>query len=76
MLQRSPISVDANFFNLGGHSLLAIRVISEIEKHGPYIIKGDKKIMADLDTLLRSFVEQKRMKLGGRKYEPCYKVVS
>lgn len=50
--------------------------IIEIEKKGPYIISGDKKIMGFLDDLLRSFVEQKRMKLGDRDYKPCYQVVA
>jgi hypothetical protein len=31
--------------------------------------------MARLDALLRAFVEQHRMKLPGRAYEPCFRVV-
>jgi len=50
--------------------------IAEIEKHGPYIINGEKSIMTELDNLLRSFVSQKRMKLGDRDYTPCYTVVA
>jgi len=49
--------------------------IRAIEEHGPFEIRGDKTIMARLDGLLRSFVEQNRMKLPGRKYEPCFRVV-
>jgi pyrimidine/purine-5'-nucleotide nucleosidase len=49
--------------------------IRAIEKHGPFEIRGDKAILAQLDGLLRAFVEQRRMKLPGRKYEPCYRVV-
>lgn len=47
-----------------------------IEKHGPFQIDGDKQLMASMDTLLRSFVEQGRMKLPGTTYVPCYEVLS
>ncbi|TFG86835.1 MAG: LOG family protein [Chromatiales bacterium] len=49
--------------------------IRAIEDHGPFEIRGDKTIMARLDSLLRAFVEQNRMKLPGRRYEPCFRVV-
>jgi predicted Rossmann-fold nucleotide-binding protein len=49
--------------------------IRAIEQHGPFEIRGDKAILAQLDGLLRAFVEQNRMKLPGRKYEPCFRVV-
>jgi hypothetical protein len=49
--------------------------IRAIEEHGPFEIRGDKAIMARLDALLRAFVEQHRMKLPGRAYEPCFRVV-
>ncbi len=49
--------------------------IQAIEQHGPFEIRGDKAILAQLDGLLRAFVEQRRMKLPGRIYEPCYRVV-
>jgi predicted Rossmann-fold nucleotide-binding protein len=49
--------------------------IRAIEQHGPFEIRGDKTILAQLDGLLRAFVEQHRMKLPGRTYEPCYRVV-
>ena len=49
--------------------------IRAIEEHGPFEIHGDKAIMARLDAMLRAFVEQHRMKLPGRAYEPCYRVV-
>jgi pyrimidine/purine-5'-nucleotide nucleosidase len=49
--------------------------IRAIEEHGPFEIRGDKAILARLDALLRAFVEQHRMKLPGRAYEPCYRVV-
>jgi len=49
--------------------------VRAIEKHGHFEIQGDEDIMTQMDTLLASFVEQKRMKLDGKKYKPCYKIV-
>ncbi|MGH8145515.1 MAG: nucleotide 5'-monophosphate nucleosidase PpnN [Rhodanobacteraceae bacterium] len=48
----------------------------QIDEHGPYEIHGDPGFMHALDTLLKSFVAQHRMKLPGRKYVPCYRIVS
>jgi pyrimidine/purine-5'-nucleotide nucleosidase len=51
--------------------------IHEIEKHGPFIIDGDKSLMAKMDTLLKNFVDQNRMKLpSGQAYVPCYKIAN
>ena len=50
--------------------------IAEIKLHGPFEIHGQKDIMQKLDSLLRGFVEQRRMKLGTDEYVPCYKVVT
>ncbi|WP_077337897.1 nucleotide 5'-monophosphate nucleosidase PpnN [Pseudocolwellia agarivorans] len=49
--------------------------IKEVRDHGPFEITGDPKIMALMDKLLTSFVEQQRMKLPGTKYQPCYRVI-
>jgi predicted Rossmann-fold nucleotide-binding protein len=49
--------------------------IREIEKYGKYEIHGESEMMAHLDALLQSFVEQSRMKLPGKVYVPCYRVV-
>lgn len=49
--------------------------VRAIEKYGHFEIKGDAGIMAHMDSLLASFVEQHRMKLDGKKYEPCYKII-
>lgn len=49
--------------------------IREIERHGPFEIYGDASIMGPMDALLAAFVEQKRMKLPGKDYNPCYRVV-
>ncbi|MFC0178686.1 nucleotide 5'-monophosphate nucleosidase PpnN [Thorsellia kenyensis] len=49
--------------------------IKAIKSHGPYVLSGDQDIMTRMDKLLRSFVEQNRMKLpGGTPYEPCYEI--
>ena len=48
--------------------------IQEIEKHGPFIIDGDKELMKKMDKLLSDFVEQQRMKLPGSAYVPCYRI--
>lgn len=47
-----------------------------IREHGKYRIDGDSEIMKKLDALLKSFVEQQRMKLPGSVYEPCYTIVT
>lgn len=46
-----------------------------IEAHGPFEIHGDADMMQSLDSLLRAFVEQRRMKIAG-EYKPCYRVVA
>jgi len=49
--------------------------IRAIEQHGPFEIHGDADIMAAMDALLASFVEHHRMKLPGKKYTPCYRII-
>ena len=49
--------------------------IRAIEAHGPFRLSGDRAIMAELDALLGAFVAQRRMKLPGRAYQPCYQLV-
>lgn len=49
--------------------------IKAIEKFGPYEINAEPSIMEPLDKLLTAFVQQKRMKLPGNKYQPCYRLV-
>lgn len=49
--------------------------IRAIEQYGHFEIRGDTEIMALMDSLLASFVEQHRMKLPGKKYVPCYKII-
>jgi hypothetical protein len=50
--------------------------IRSIEQHGEFEIQGDPKIMHLMDSLLSSFVAQQRMKLPGKKYNPCYRIVT
>lgn len=50
--------------------------IRAIEQYGHFEINGDSYIMALMDTLLASFVAQHRMKLPGKKYSPCYRIVA
>ena len=49
--------------------------IRAIEKFGHFEIYGDPAIMGPMDALLTSFVEQSRMKLPGKAYIPCYRIV-
>lgn len=49
--------------------------IRAIEKHGHFEIRGDAHIMEPMDSLLTSFVEQQRMKLPGKAYVPCYRII-
>ncbi|CBL47036.1 Decarboxylase family protein [gamma proteobacterium HdN1] len=46
-----------------------------IKEHGPFQLHGDPSIMALMDELLQTFIQQNRMKLGGNSYNPCYQIV-
>jgi predicted Rossmann-fold nucleotide-binding protein len=50
--------------------------IESVRQLGPFEINGEKEIMLALDRLLASFIEQKRMKLPGAFYSPCYRIAS
>jgi hypothetical protein len=50
--------------------------IRAIEQHGPFEIRGDRNLMQRLDVLLQACVSQGRMRLPGKPYEPCFRVVS
>ena len=51
--------------------------IEQVRLHGPYILSGDKQLLASMDRLLRVLVRQQRMKLGEgeRDYQPCYQLL-
>ena len=46
-----------------------------IRERGPFELRGDDTIMAALDTVLRAFVTQRRMKLAFADYVPCYQIL-
>jgi predicted Rossmann-fold nucleotide-binding protein len=50
--------------------------IRAVEANGPFEIRGEPAVMEPLDALLRAFVAQRRMRLPGVEYVPCYRVVS
>ncbi|MCP4431940.1 MAG: LOG family protein [Gammaproteobacteria bacterium] len=49
--------------------------IAAIKQHGPFEMRGDRNIMQSLDTLLKSFVDDCRMKIPGTSYLPCYQLI-
>lgn len=49
--------------------------IRRVRKHGPFELRGDKVLLNAIGQLLESFVAQNRMKLPGKSYEPCYRIV-
>ena len=49
--------------------------IRAIEKYGHFEIRGDASILEPMDALLTSFVKQHRMKLPGKEYIPCYRII-
>jgi len=49
--------------------------VRAIEQHGNFQLHGDAELMRRMDALLSSFVDQGRMKIGSKKYQPCYNIV-
>ncbi len=49
--------------------------IRAIREHGPFQIRGPARFAGELDALLASFVAEKRMRLPGQEYRPCYDLV-
>lgn len=49
--------------------------IRAIEQYGHFEIRGELSIMEPMDSLLAAFVAQQRMKLPGKKYVPCYRII-
>jgi predicted Rossmann-fold nucleotide-binding protein len=49
--------------------------IRAVEKKGPYEIHAESGIMDSLDGILQAFVAQRRMRLPGEVYAPCYRIV-
>ena len=50
--------------------------VAQIKAHGPFQIAGEPEIMQRMESLLASFVEQKRMKIDYSNYTPCWEIVS
>ncbi len=50
--------------------------ICAIAEHGPFELRGDDAILKPMDELLAAFVEQQRMKLPNKVYNPCYKLIT
>jgi pyrimidine/purine-5'-nucleotide nucleosidase len=50
--------------------------VAQIKTHGPFQITGEPQIMQRMESLLASFVEQKRMKIDYSNYTPCWEIVS
>jgi hypothetical protein len=50
------------------------QVVKQVEALGSFEICGDPKLMVHIDTLLTSFVKEKRMTLSG-DYRPVYRPV-
>ena len=48
--------------------------IRAIRQNGPFVLTGDRELMAGIDALLEAFVRQGRMKLPGSRYDPCYRI--
>ena len=49
--------------------------IRAIEEFGHFELMGDPDLMESVDALLTSFVQQQRMKLPGKLYIPCYRII-
>ena len=47
--------------------------IAQVEKHGPFELRGDPHVISELGDLLREFVEDGRMRLTGADV-PCYRI--
>jgi pyrimidine/purine-5'-nucleotide nucleosidase len=47
--------------------------IARVDEHGPFELRGDPYVIAELGTLLEEFVADGRMRLSG-PYVPCYRI--
>lgn len=50
--------------------------VRAVEEFGPFEIHGDPAVLAPMDALLAAFVAHHRMKLPGKAYVPCYRLVT
>jgi len=50
--------------------------IQAIEQHGLFQLRGQSEIMVPLDSMLKGFIAQNRMKIpSDQEYLPCYQIV-
>lgn len=47
-----------------------------VRERGPFVLRGDARLMQAIDALLQRFVDDGRMKLQREKYHPCYIIES
>ncbi|GIX31927.1 MAG: hypothetical protein KatS3mg124_2399 [Porticoccaceae bacterium] len=47
--------------------------IERVRRHGPFLLRGDARLMAAMDELLTALAAEGRMRLG-RRYRPCYRI--
>lgn len=80
LTRRQPVHVLAANLRRAFSGIVAGNVkdygIRAIEQHGPFELRGDPEVVRPLDELLAAFVRQKRMKLAGREYQPCYRLIA
>lgn len=50
--------------------------IKAVAAKGPYEIHGEAAILNPLESLLKSFIAQKRMKIPTQEYVPCYRIIT
>lgn len=48
--------------------------VRAVERLGPFELHAERALTDQLDILLRRFVTDGRMRLGGREYAPCYRL--
>lgn len=50
--------------------------LQQIQRHGPFQLHGDPALVASMDTLLKHFVVNGRMKISTERYRPCYELIA
>jgi len=50
--------------------------ISEIAQHGPFQLRSDPALLAEMEVLLGEFIKNGRMKINIENYKPCYELSS
>lgn len=49
--------------------------IRQIDRHGPFQLRGDANLITAIDTLLAECVANQRMKISADHYRPCYELI-